>query len=88
MKKPLGVLTPIPVPKEAGLYYRADLEYCPSCKKACTIDIDRVEWTVESDSENNPKFEEAVTPIVESLWISPEHFARIETVLKKGAIRL
>lgn len=79
-KEPLDVLTALPSEPtqtgsegDLGRFYRADLEYCPTCEAVCTIDVVEVVRTTDNDGEP----QETTTSVVENLWVTPEHFARI-----------
>jgi len=82
-KEPLDVLIPIPlesVPelfKKPGSFYRADLEYCPECEAARTIDIDLVSRTTTKDEG---EFEESSTTLIQNLWVTAEHFKKIKSI--------
>lgn len=84
-KEPLDVLAPAPPEaiqaflEATGKYYRADLEYCPNCNQACTIDITEI-W--REPAEEAGKFEESETSIVENLWVTPDHFKQIRERLQ------
>jgi hypothetical protein len=82
-KEPLDLLTPMISPEESPdgpqQLYKADLEYCPDCGKACTMDIVHVDWQFDDEKKSKDKRElkKSETPLIENLWVTPEHFARI-----------